>query len=325
MFRPWLNCGRSLILGAVGLSLAGCSVGAVGIAPPTAHGNPSWMRLRSGSGGSDLTYVGQFWDSINAYETNNRRDDAPICSIPASGEYPEGLATDSSGTLYVAGNYGKSLGVATFAPRCGAEGKTFDENYGEPADPAVDGTRLYLSISADVALPGSVVVYDLSGGQQPTGRLTDPAAGTGFGVAVDSHHNLFWSNTGEYSGTGQIIEFRKGRMPGTVLRATLTPHFPGGVLVDRSDNLLFIDQSASAIYAYAPPYKAPPFTSIALKSPAVYCAFGIGQTKIYCLDYANGSVDAYSYPKGTYLYSYTNGIEYGNEPIGIAVGTGERR
>ncbi len=59
----------------------------------------------------------------------------------------------------------------------------------------------------------------------------------------------------------------------------------------------------------------------------MYCALGIRETRVYCLDYsfnagaANklGSVDVYTYPKGNYLYSYTNGLEAKDEPIGIAI------
>ena len=113
-------------------------------------------------------------------------------------------------------------------------------------------------------------------------------------------------------------------MPGTVLRATITPDFPGGVLIDRSNNLLFIDQSASDILIYAPPYDAPASATIVLKAPAVYCALNALQTRIYCLDYSNGSVDVYTYPKGAYAYSYTNGIEASKDPIGIALAPAAR-
>lgn len=322
MLRHGRTAGVAIALGLCGVVLAGCSSDArTALAPSVTYArHPAWMRFSPLAGrGSGYTYVSQTWDSINLYHTDNRDDLGPICQIPASGEYPDGIAIDGSGTLYVAGNYGKSLGVATFAPGCGAQGPSFDEDYGEPADPVVDGTTLYLSISDDVALPGSVTAYDINGGPEPIRHLTDPAVSEGFGVAVDSRHNLFWSNTGAYSGGGQVVEFRKGKMPGMVLKATITPDFPGGILIDRSNNLLFIDQSASDILTYAPPYNTPPFSTIALKAAAVYCALNTPQTRIYCLDYSNGSVDVYTYPKGTYAYSYTNGIEASKDPIGIAV------
>ncbi|HLY01089.1 MAG TPA: hypothetical protein VKR56_01185 [Candidatus Cybelea sp.] len=324
MVRHWPMARVAIALGC-GAVVAGCSSDAGSVLAPSAlHArHPAWMRFGPlAGGGSGFTYVSQTWDSVNLYDTNNKKNLAPLCQIPASGEYPDGLATDKSGTLYVAGNYGKSLGVATFAPRCGAQGPSFDEDYGEPADPVVDGTTLYLSISADVALPGSVTAYYTKGGPEPIRHLTDPAVSEGFGVAVDSRHNLFWSNTNAYSGGGQVVEFRKGQMPGTVLKATITPDFPGGVLIDRSNNLLFIDQSASAVLMYAPPYDAPAFSKISLKAAAVYCALNARQTRIYCLDYANGSVDVYAYPNGTYEYSYTNGIESSKDPIGIALAPG---
>ena len=109
-------------------------------------------------------------------------------------------------------------------------------------------------------------------------------------------------------------------MPGTVLKATsIGSDYPGGVLVDRSNNLLFVDQSTAAIYFYSRPYDAAPFSMISLKGYAEFCALGVNQTRIYCMDEAYASVDAYTYPKGTYLYSYTNGIDGKQGPVGIAI------
>jgi hypothetical protein len=109
-------------------------------------------------------------------------------------------------------------------------------------------------------------------------------------------------------------------MPGVVLDPTkIGEDFPGGVLVDRSDNLLLVDQNTRSIYVYAAPYTAPAFSTIQLKGTTVYCAMGLHDERLYCLDYEYGSVDAYEYPSGRYLYSYTNGIDSNYDPIGIAI------
>ena len=288
--------------------------------------HPSWMKLAAGArspGG--YIYVGQFLaKTVNQYRTNNRENDGPVCEIPVEG-FVTGISTDRSGNLYLTGDFktaqGEQIsGVAIFGPDCGSQGLTFSDPYGDPEDPVIDGQTLYLSSQDDVSLPGSIAVYNIKAGSQPQDELTDPAAGVGYGVALDSHHNLFWSNTNTWTFGGQVIEFPRGKMPGIVLKATrIGLDEPGGVILDKSNNLLLIDQNTDVISIYAPPYKLPPFSTITMRASAWYCAMGVDQTRLYCLDDVYGSVDAYTYPKGKYLFSYANGIEANQGPVGIAV------
>jgi len=320
------------ILAAVA-ALAGCGgvtqpQAAIPIAgPDVMPHSPSlaiWMGFARGTAARPkLTYVSEFdATTVSAYTSDNRKNEAPVCQS-GSVHDPEGIATDRFGNLYAAVGFSgfRGYGIATFAPSCGKAGPTFNEDLGLPEDPAVDGRTLYLTNLDNGSLPVTVLVYNIDAGSQPVGELTDPSAGEGLGVAVNSHHDLFWSTTNALTGHGQVIEFRKGRLPGRVLKATfMNSGFPGGVLFDKSDNLLFVVQaSAPAIYIFAPPYDAPPASTISLKASAVYCTLSVDQRQIFCLDYSNGSVDAYAYPKGTYLYSYTSGIESSEDPIGIAV------
>lgn len=286
------------------------------------HGRrPDWMKPGNDAvAASSYTDVGQQWAPINLYPTSNRRNRAAICKILAPRAYPQGMTTDRLGTLYVTGAWGQHYGVATFGPNCGSKGKVFDDPYGIADDPVVDGGLLYLSTLANGGEPGSMEVYRLGGGSKPVRKFSDPSVVKGIGVAVDSHHNLFWSSTTDWWSGGEVVKFPNGKAPGIVLQSTkIGADFPGGVIVDSADNLLLVDQSANAIYVYAAPYNAPPFSLIALKGTAVYCTLTRNQKRIYCLDYQYGSVDAYSYPAGRYLYSYSNGIEADLDPVGIAI------
>ncbi len=245
---------------------------------------------------------------------------APICSAgPVS--FPEGITVDGSGVLYVVADFpGDKYGIATFGPTCGRAGRIFVSPKGAPLDPAVDGTTLYVTDS------DRIEVYDTGRKETspvdsfPVRKLSEGSGIGGIGLAVDSHHDLLWSTLAQPWMGGQVVLFANGRMPGRVLPATRIGHdFPGGVVIDRSDNLLLVDQTDSAIYVYAPPYNAPAFSVIPLKGVAVYCALAPRQTRLYCMDYQYGSVDAYTYPGGRYLYSYTNGIKASQEPVGIAI------
>jgi sugar lactone lactonase YvrE len=281
------------------------------------------MKLaRDASNDDELTYVGEtFAETINAYTAKNRENARPFCQISAPDYHPLGMTTDLKGTLFVSGTLSNSDdGVATFEPNCGAAGRQYyDANVS--IDPVVDGSLLYVTNYYDngpAGTPVTIEVYKVNGGGTPTRELSYPPITSAIGVAVDSHHNLFWSNTD--SAVGQIIEFPDGKAPGKILQATrIGKDSPGGVMVDKSGNLLFIDQTASTIEVYASPYTAPAFLTLPLKGWEVYCAFGRHETRFYCLDYEYGSVDAYTYPVGKYLYSYSNGIDKSDSPVGIAI------
>jgi hypothetical protein len=210
-----------------------------------------------------------------------------------------------------------------FAPDCGPAGTVFVD-HDRPWYPVVDGNTLYLT-NLDVdsgQKPDTIEVYDVDGTGKPSRKLSHPPIAAGIGLAIDKHHNLFWSAT-DYGGLeGEVVEFPRGKMPGSVLSATkIGKDSPGGVLIDSSDNLLFIDVTSSAILLYAPPYNSPAFAVIPLKVGATYCALSVNQKQLFCMDDA-GLVDAYKYPSGDYSYSYSNGIEGKNDPFGIATGRG---
>jgi hypothetical protein len=268
---------------------------------------------------SPLTFVGQWWaSSVSGYPSQNRRNVGPVCETGSARE-AEGMATDPLGNLYVAGAFGTIGGAEEFSPNCGAAVRAFSYDGGNPEDPAIDGNRLYLSIITRGSMPGAVETFDISSGKQ-TSQLTDPTVSVGVGVAVDTHHDLFWSTTNAWTAGGQVIEFRNGHMPGVLLKETrMGTDFPGGVIIDKAGNLLLIDQITATIAIFAPPYKAAPFKKIQMKGAAWYCALDSRATQLDCLDYNYAAVDVYSYPKGKYVYSYDNGIEGSQGPVGIAV------
>lgn len=270
--------------------------------------------------------------AIGQYRADNRSNGGPTCEVgPVTRAL--GMASGPNGTLYVAAGSEKSGGGGVMAfsskptvsknGRCGPAVRYFPDPYvgNGQLDPAIDGSMLYLANSTDgISLPASVVVYNVKEGTNPVGNLIDPTVGNGYAVAVDSHHNLFWSSWNKWTGGGQVIEFPRGRMPGTVLKPTMIgTDSPGSVLVDRNNNLLLLDQSKSEMLIYETPYNKRPFAKISLKGREVFCALGTRDERLFCLDYESGAVDVYSYPAGTYLYSYSNGIDMSEDPIGIAV------
>ena len=278
---------------------------------------PPWVKLGHEAGAEPaVVYVSQQMETqINLYPPDNRSNKAPTCTVPA-GEGPLGLATDRSGTLYAASAFRKFIGVQTYGPDCGTPGNYYVDLDGTPDKPVLDGSTLYVSNLIDTyELAATIDVYVVSSASTRS-QLSSPDMWTGVGLALDSHHNLFWSGGRSPYTDGIVVEFPNGKMPGHVL-VKIGHDFPGGVVIDKSDNLLLIDQNKKSIYLYSPPYTAPAYATIALKGTTIECALSIHGTRLYCLDYEVGSVDVYSYPAGTYIYSFTNGIDANEDPTDI--------
>ena len=285
---------------------------------------PNWMKFGGDPAPeAGYVYVSEFYsNTINEYRANNQNNAAPICEITGP-DGPQGIKVDRIGDLYTT----YALGVATFGPNCGTPGVAYTDPIDDSDDVAIDGTTLYVSNLGDTGLTVSIYVYTL-GDPNPLYQLFDlsalyPTALVGLGLAVDSHHNLFWSVTSQEFNNGFVLEFphdHDGLGPAFILNATkIGTDSPGGILFDRADNLLLIDQNSRSIYIYAPPYNAPAFSTISLKGTSLYCAMGLNERRLYCLDYEVGSVDIYAYPSGTYIDSFTNGISRLDDPEGIAV------
>jgi hypothetical protein len=288
--------------------------------------HPPWMRTAGDDAFDDgYTYVGQeFGATINQYRTYNPHNLPPRCTIP-NGDYgPLGMTTDANGTLYFTADFIRAKGVATYGRNCGAPGTRYVENDGNPQDPVVDGSTLYLTtlLGYNQEDPAEIFVFSLApvvGDHHALRKLSHPSVLTGVGVAVDSHHNLFWSAASQNFNDGFVIEFMNGQMPGKLLPATkLGTDYPGGVMIDHADNLLLIDQNTNTVLMFAPPYTNRPFKTISLMGHALYCALGVSQGRLYCMDVEYGAVDVYTYPGGDYLYSYNNGME-AQSAIGIAI------
>jgi sugar lactone lactonase YvrE len=263
-------------------------------------------EIPTDSGTTELMYVTQYGAKLAQYPTGGWGDAAPLCQLFLRST--QGIKTDESGRLYVS----DLTGVATFAPNCGNPGPTFEVTNGIADDPAVDGDTLYIANLVDGdQMPPTIGVYSLTGGSQPTAQLSDPSVAKGIGIAVD-HHNLFWAATTQLWSGGEVVEFHGGTMPGKVLRAgQIGSDIPGGLLFDKSENLLVVDQKTAAVYIYRPPYDRASHKTIHLKGEGIFCAMSLQQPRLYCLDYQYGSVDAYTYPAGKYLYSFRGDIDAG--------------
>ncbi|MEO6990381.1 MAG: hypothetical protein ABI346_08145 [Candidatus Baltobacteraceae bacterium] len=292
--------------------------GAVSVLPAgltirTRHLRPS-ARVGPDKVPKGYTYVGQFsGPTVQEYYKNNKANNPPQCTVP--GQSVNGIAVDPSGNLWVPNGTGGGQGYTQeYAPNCGAAKLNISDPNGQPADVGFDskGNIYILNIFDANGNAGTVNIYD-SGGSL-IGSLSDPSFNELIGIGTDGNDNVFVSNR-DVNGIANVVEFPAGTMPGTVLSG-ITLGLPGAPTFDSANDLIITDWQAYTLNVYAPPYMGSP-TTTPMQGLSLWCALGRLERRLYCAD-LGGSVDAYAYPSGAYLYSYTNGLI----PSGFATGIG---
>ncbi len=249
------------------------------------------QRPKTGPGGLYVAGPG----SILEYTLPDRKNLGPRCSdaVPLSGGV-NGIAVDAHRILYVPYNSNLVHHVATFGPDCGAPGPELVDQ-SDIADVAVDNRKGTVYVSS--ANTGNIDVFD-KGATRPSRTLHNAQhGGSGFGVAVDSHGNVF--NSGS-----SIVEFPHGRNKGSKALTLSGLKDPLGITFDRNDDLIVANASKN-VTIYAPPYNGAPKQTIATPRYPLYCGLDKRNKHLYVSEQKNNAIDVFAYPSGTYEYSIT--------------------
>ena len=138
--------------------------------------------------------------------------------------------------------------------------------------------------------PPTVEYYNTATGKQ-LGTLSDPSFAVLFGIGTDRLGNVFVSNL-TTSNVGNVVEFVKGKMPGTQL-AGVALGLPGAPTFDKSNKLIISDWLDETIDVFTPPYSGKPATA-PLEGSSIWCKLNRLEKHLYCGDADNGSIDVYS-------------------------------
>ena len=300
--------------------LAGCAGGqsSSGI-PPTASSASQAVAFGAAllvdpSRASSTLYASTFNPSqVNGYALPDKRNVAPACTFATS--YVFDMGVDSHGTLWVP--QANPNVVTTYKKgTCTPAALTLNEPANLGADIAFSSAGTVYLLMIGGSSGGYASVYP-KGAKNPTRSLTDPAIGGAGGIAVDAAGDVFISYLNQQNQSA-IIEFKNGRMPGTVLALTGLS-FVEGLEFDSHQNLVAIDFGSQQAEIFAPPYAGAPASTFPLAGTSQYGKLDESNKNLYVADNTTGSIDVYAYPTGTYEYGVTNGLTQANTVEGVAV------
>lgn len=284
----------ALFIGTV--ALAGCANGATAVTPPTPH--PAWWReappaVRAGvyvaqaNGASDGVVFG--------FGAQDRKNRAPMCTLGNQRFADTDIAADPSGDVFLANVQSGTVNV--YAPNCGSLIASFTDPYGFDGDVALHGGTIYAVGSQHIAICTRTGC---------TAKLTDPSILQLETAAVDSKGNV-WGSFYDQQGRISLMVWSNGTMPGHSVSGYVNQNTPGGLIFDKHDNLISVQTRFFHAYTYRCDAASASCTNTAtftLHAASQFGALNAKNTNIQVTDYANDSVDVYSYPGFTYEYSY---------------------
>ena len=196
----------------------------------------SWLYTCSASTGTCATYTVS--GTALTYKKTLTPPGRPLGGFAtATGTWYEALVSASDAVTYKSTTGGPSGPTSTLADTGAA-----------PIDVAVNTAKKLVVVSNEFGAnhgPANVEVY-LNGAKTPTRTLNfvpKGGQGVGFGVATDSRGNCYWMVDDTKNFNADVVEFVG--CTGNAKLLVTTPKFgaAGGVAVDGSNNLYYVDQS----------------------------------------------------------------------------------
>jgi sugar lactone lactonase YvrE len=275
------------------------------------HGSASYDAHAAHS----LVYVSNFGG--NAVEVFRQRGRAqqPIATITNGIVFPDGLATDSSGNLYVtdSGKYNGEWVVQRYAPGSTSPGETYATDLSEPSGIAIgkDGT-MYIANFNDGS-SGWVAVYP-RGSESKEYRLSDFSGGAPVSVALDLKQNLYVMYALGNQGSSAVNEYKPGAKTGKNLNLDFA--YGAGIQVDSEGNLLVVQQVLpSEILVFSPGTTQPSHAIILPNGGEPYgLALNRGSKLLFAGDAIGNVVDRFAYPSGKFQYPIAGGF---SDPAGF--------
>lgn len=274
------------------------------------------------------TYVSEFdTSSILGYPANNKKNNGPICAIGGVA-FVNDLGVDGEGNLMLPNpgevTGGEALDIYKGPTMCGKPVGSISDPYGQPSDAsspnAITGKIALGNLVDNGSTPGSLSICTFKGGC--TVNLTNGSYFHVGGTAMSNAGDCWIDVKTSASGGAELVYYKGCAGSGTVAAGFKQTYY-GGVDIDKSGNLVIIDDMAEDVYVYSgcDPNCTVVGGPFALKGESFFGKLNQANNQFTAVDRTDGVVDVYSYSTKSlkFLYSYNNGLSASLLPNGVAV------
>jgi len=290
---------------ASAIIISACS-GQTGVSPaPGAQHLASVASHASGSSDfdscpADRVYVADYAKSDVEIYPQGVNAPAPCGKIAKGVDFPEAVYVDAKGRVYVS-NYP----VATVTEYVGGSEKLSISLAGPAFDLFVGANSiLYVAETSS----DQVAEYK-AGATAPYQTLA--INGEPFGVATDSHNDLYVAYLSNSDSLSHVEKFKPKATTGTDLGFTVG--FSGEVKLDSANDVIIGDRNTSTVYVY-PPGSKTPSRSFQPAGRPVFFALDNSETNFYVS--IQGQVQIIDYATGNGVATISNGLI---SPSGVAL------
>lgn len=249
--------------------------------------------------------------TVLAYRSQKAGGSQPYCTVTLPREdfrtrQVVAMGVDDTGTLWVPLTRGSPSEVVSYARNCGYQGITLFPGTGSGANSIAFGPRgtNYVDLEGNKA-GGGVAVFP-KGATTPKRYLFYKAVRTGDAVGVDADGNVYEEITNTNFRRTLIVEYKEAKLPGVALAIHGLGRYGGhSITFDKSGNMIVPDGTADRVDIWTPPYSGSATSVIKLRGAPSQCSLDRKETRLACANSQTNSVDVYSYPSGSYIYSDT--------------------
>lgn len=274
------------------------------------------------------TYVSEFdTSSVLGYPANNKKNNGPICTINGVA-FVNDVGVDGNGNLMLPNpgdvTGGEALDIYQGPTMCGKLLGSISDPYGQPSEAtspnAVTGQIALGNLVGNGSTAGSLSICTFKSGC--TVNLTNSAYFHVGGVAMSNAGDCWIDVKTSASGGAELVYYKGCAGSGAVASGFKQTYY-GGMDIDKSGNLVVIDDMAEDVYIYSgcDPNCTVVGGPFPLKGQSFFGKLDYANNLFTAVDRTDGVVDVYSYSTKSlnFMYSYNSGLSASLLPNGVAV------